>query len=165
MMIGNWHAEQPKQYSTPHERLLFCFRSIVAPSKRASIRYVPAKHTAALDYFSNIGMSEVLLTAPATLLPDFLIACPASPGLQGAIDHRQLTLGARFRSPLAVLHPLLLTHDRIIVDLMCARTQSRDDAASPRAHRDWIRVQNKNAQRSARWPRKVCLSRHRGRRL
>ena len=57
---------------------------IVAPSKRASIRFVPAKHTPALDYFSNIGMSEVLLTAPATLLPDFLIACPASPGLQGA---------------------------------------------------------------------------------
>jgi hypothetical protein len=43
---GNWHAEQPKQYSTAHERLLFDSSLIVAPSKRASIHFVPAKHTA-----------------------------------------------------------------------------------------------------------------------
>src|SRR5580704_2477981 len=57
-----------------------------------------------------------------------------------------------------VLHPLLLTHDRIeafgvevaIVHLMAARTQSRDDLLmqrGPEARDDWIRVQNKNAQR------------------
>ena len=56
--------------------------------------------------------------------------------------------------------PLLLTHDRIegfgvevaIVDLMAARTQSRDDLLTqrrPEARGDWIRVQNKNAQRRA----------------
>ena len=59
-----------------------------------------------------------------------------------------------------VSHPLLLTHDRIegfgvevaIVDLMAARTQSRDDLLTQRrpvARGDWIRVQNKNAQRRA----------------
>jgi hypothetical protein len=59
-----------------------------------------------------------------------------------------------------VLHPLLLTHDRIeafgvevaIVHLMAARTQSRDDLLmqrGPEARDDWIRVQNKNAQRRA----------------
>ena len=57
-----------------------------------------------------------------------------------------------------VLHPLLLTHDRIkgfgvevaIVDLVAARTQSFDDLPMqrrPEARGDWICVQNKNAQR------------------
>jgi hypothetical protein len=41
---GNWHAEQPEQYSTPHKRLLFDSALIAAPSKRASLRFVPAKH-------------------------------------------------------------------------------------------------------------------------
>ena len=68
-----------------------------------------------------------------------------------------------------VLHPLLLTHDRIegfgvevaIVDLMAARTQSRDDLLMqrrPEARDDWIRVQNKNAQRR---PPSVCAARER----
>jgi hypothetical protein len=59
-----------------------------------------------------------------------------------------------------VSHPLLLTHDQIegfgvevaIVDLMAARTQSRDDLLTqrrPEAPGDWIRVQNKSAQRRA----------------
>src|ERR1700722_3105660 len=59
-----------------------------------------------------------------------------------------------------VLHPLLLTHDRIegfgvevaIIRLMAARTQSRDDLLMqrrPEARDDWIRVQKKNAQRRA----------------
>lgn len=48
---GNRHAEQPEQYSTPHERLLLFDSSLtVAPSKRAGIHFVPAKHTAARDY-------------------------------------------------------------------------------------------------------------------
>jgi hypothetical protein len=78
-----------------------------------------------------------------------------------------------------VSHPLLLTHDQIegfgvevaIVDLMAARTQSRDDLLTqrrPEAPGDWIRVQNKNAQRRAIrmcWLQAFVPSRHCGRRL
>jgi hypothetical protein len=47
---GNWHAEQPEQYSTAHERLLFDSGLIVARGKLTSIHFVPARHTAAPDY-------------------------------------------------------------------------------------------------------------------
>jgi hypothetical protein len=44
---GNGHPEQPDQYSTPHERLLFDSIFIVSPSKRSTIHFVPGKHTSA----------------------------------------------------------------------------------------------------------------------
>jgi hypothetical protein len=76
---------------------------VVAPSKRASVRFVPANHTSTPDYLrrnqvrlttadrsagrlergclseSQEEVSEVLLTAPATLFTDLLIAFFASP--------------------------------------------------------------------------------------
>jgi hypothetical protein len=71
-----------------------------------------------------------------------------------------VTDGRAVQLDVIIVHPLLLTHDRIeafgievtIVDLMSARTQSRDDLPMQRrseARGDWIRVQNKNAQRRA----------------
>ena len=60
---GNWHAKQPEQDRAAHERLLFCFRfEFVAPTKRASVRFVPRQVSLGLErplYLLQEGASQL----------------------------------------------------------------------------------------------------------
>jgi hypothetical protein len=93
---GNWHAEQPEQYSAAHERLLV-IPFLIPVNGQASVSFQQITPLRQIIYAGNqvrlttedrsagrlarggpsdsrVEISEVLLTAPATLFTDFLIA-------------------------------------------------------------------------------------------